>query len=142
VYDNQDPGTGFTNYLRLPSSSLTVHLEPGDSDLFVYEIDAECNLGGAGLGDYVDVQARVNGLLTPPLGGSARLQPQDVPTRLALCSTGERRTVAKSWAIRLSGGSSGADYTFTTYWRATDVGPYSHLIARLDNRTVRVTRYN
>jgi hypothetical protein len=47
-----------------------------------------------------------------------------------------------SWAARLSGGDSGADYTFTIWWRAADVNAFNALFARLDNRTVKITRYN
>jgi hypothetical protein len=114
----------------------------GNSDLFVYEIDAECSLGSADQGDAVLLQARLNGFVRPLLGGPALLQPQDVPTDLEVCASQERQSVAKSWAIRLSGGSSGADYTFTIWWRASDVNAFNALIARLDNRTVRITRYN
>ena len=142
-YSIDDPVTrGGTRYLELASSNLTVHLNAGDSDLFVYEIDAECSLASAGAGDTVLLQARLNGLVRPILGGPAFLQPQDVPTDLEICGTDARHSVAKSWAVRLSGGSAGADFTFTIWWRAADVNAFNALFARLDNRTVRITRYN
>ena len=142
-YSLDDPATaGGTRFLLLPSSNLTVHLNAGDSDLFLYEIDAECSLSSAGQGDSIQLQARLNGLVRPILGGAAILQPQDVPTDLEVCSSRERQSVAKSWAARLSGGSSGADFTFTIWWRAADVNAFNALVARLDNRTVRITRYN
>jgi hypothetical protein len=142
-YSLDDPATaGGTRFLLLPSSNLTVHLNAGDSDLFVYELDAECSLGSAAQGDSVQLQARLNGLVRPVLGGPAILQPQDVPTDLEVCSSRERQSVAMSWAARLSGGDSGADYTFTIWWRAADVNAFNALFARLDNRTVKITRYN
>lgn len=142
-YSMDDPATnGGRRYFELASSDLTVHLNAGDSDLFVYEIDAECSLGSAGQGDSVHLQARLNGQVRPILGGPALLQPQDVPEDLAICSSSAPVAVTKSWAVRLTGGSAGADFTFTIWWRAADVNAFNALIARLDNRTVRLTRYN
>jgi hypothetical protein len=143
-YSMDDPVTiGGTRYLELASSNLTVHLDAGESDLFVYEIDAECSLVSAGQGDSVSFQARLNGFVRAIIGGGpALLQPQDVPTDLEICAASTRQSVAKSWAVRLSGGSAGADFTFTIWWRAVDVNAFNALIVRLDNRTVRLTRYN
>jgi hypothetical protein len=142
-YNFDDPATaGGTRYFPLESSDLTVHVNAGDSDLFVYEIDAECSLSSAGQGDAITLQARINGVVRGVLGGPALLQPQNVPTDLEVCSSRERQSVAKSWAARLSGGAAGADFTFTIWWRASDVNAFNVLVARLDNRTVRLTRYN
>src|SRR5262245_6490095 len=114
-------------YLPLASSNLTVSLNAGDSDLFVYEIDAECSLASADNGDSISLQARINQLVRGVLGGPALLQPQDVPTDLEVCGSQTRQSVAKSWAVRLSGGNAGADYTFTIWWRAADVNAFNAL---------------
>lgn len=54
----------------------------GESDLFVYELTAECGIGERGSSfDGVAVQARLNGQMSaaPFGGGVAILQPQDMP---------------------------------------------------------------
>lgn len=59
------------------SGPLTVVLQPGDSDLFVYEFDGNCRTVG-GPNDYLAVQARLNGVVGPAPGASY-FQPQDNP---------------------------------------------------------------
>jgi hypothetical protein len=58
--------TESSGHVELPSSALTVQLLPGDSDLFVFEFDAECRLFNGGV-DILSVQARLNGAV----GGSS-----------------------------------------------------------------------
>ena len=130
---------------RLVSSDLTVHVNAGDSDLFVYQIDAQCDVDG-GDEDYVDLQARVNGFVRGVIGGPAFLQPQSVPTFLVMCP-GPRpflRSVAKRWVTRLLGGSEGFDYTFTIWWRVVDQFPRNlgFVNASLSKRIVTLTRYD
>jgi hypothetical protein len=123
---------------QLPSSALTVQLHPGDSDLFIFEFDAECLVAGSEA-DYLSVQARLNGVVGGSLGGSY-LQPQNNPTDLEACSSAARsHTISKSWVIRLfNSTSSPQSYTFSIWVRVVGEQP----IASLDNRIVRLTRYN
>ena len=53
-------------YHPLPNSLLTLVLQPGDSDLFVYEFDAACITVG-GPSDHLAMQARLNGVVGPPV---------------------------------------------------------------------------
>ena len=139
--NNNPTPAGSGPFGLLPSSELTVHMNPGESDLFVYEFDALCQTGGEN--DFIEVQARVNGLVRGVLGGPAILQPQPVPTFLWLCQGQALTVVAKSWVARLSAGSEGVDYTFTIWWRAVDVAPANPgLRGIFNNRIVKLTRYN
>jgi hypothetical protein len=77
-------------HAELPSSALTIVLQPDDSDLFVLEFDAECFMTGFAE-DRLSVQARLNGLVGwAVLGGlgPSFLQPQDNPPDLAVCKVG------------------------------------------------------
>ena len=130
---------------QLASSELTVHVNAGDSDLFVYEIDAACNVHG-GVEDRIDLQARVNGLVRGVIGGPAFLQPQGVPASLGFCPgpLSIPNVVAMSWVTRLGGGNAGFDYTFTIWWRAVDRIPLetaTGVDAVMNNRIVKLTRY-
>jgi hypothetical protein len=128
---------------ELPSSALTVQLLPGDSDLFVFEFDAECRLFNLGA-DILSVQARLNGAVGGILGGSY-LQPQNNPTDLEVCNAiGWVVAVSKSWVIRLSNTTSSPQtYTFSIWVRVVDGDPDDDFASgQLDNRTVRITRYN
>jgi hypothetical protein len=124
-------------------------VNPGDDDLFVFEFDAECRLFGfvgpvpvaPGTNDHVSVQARLNGFVGPLLGGSF-LQPQNSPSNLEFCGTRASQSVSKTWAVRLAGGTGGADWTFSIWWQVGDVGSDNVLSGWLDDRTVRITRYN
>jgi hypothetical protein len=133
-----------TTFSLLPSSTLQAHVNPGDSDLFVFELVAECQIGDdADQFDAVQVEARLNGLLTFALGGGgvAFLQPQDVPSDGRLCSGPGRQPVSKSWFVTLRGGESGTNWTFTIWWRLRGVHD-PNLFAGLINRVVRLTRYD
>jgi hypothetical protein len=134
-------------FVSLGSSSLTVLVNPGDSALFVFEFDAECRLEGTLFFEgYVEVQARASGPLG--LSGSA-LQPQNVTTGVEFCGTnaeqgkGTAQAAFKSWAVTLNGGSSGLIRTFSIWWRVVDKNNDSLNagLGRLDERTVRLTRY-
>jgi hypothetical protein len=144
--DTQIRGEG-TAFVMLGSSSLTVLVNPGESALFVFEFDAECRLDGSPFFEgYVEVQARAAGPLG--LSGSA-LQPQNVTTGIEFCGTnaeqgkGTAQSVSKSWAVTLNGGSSGLIRTFTIWWRVVDKNndALNAGLGRLDERTVRLTRY-
>jgi hypothetical protein len=136
-------------HVQLPSSALTMVLQPGDSDLFVFEFDAECFMGGDP-NDYLSVQARLNGAVGWAVVGGlgpSFLQPQDNPPDLAVCKSGTnpvRHTISKSWVIRLSNDtSSPVTYTFSIWVRAVNIGSDNNIIfCNLDNRIVRFTRYN
>ncbi len=133
---------GFSStYAQLPGSDLTVHLNAGESDVFVYELAAECALIGGGDGDYLLVQARVNGALSSPLGAPL-LQPQRRNEGLVLCSSAQAQAASMSWAIKLAGGSAGADYTLTVWWRVLDQYEPSNPGGSFGKRTVKITRYN
>jgi hypothetical protein len=129
-------------YVKLGSSELTVQLLPGDSDLFVYQFDAVCGISGGGVNDHVSVQARLNDAVG--LFGSSFLQPQHFPADLPFCGDFELHSVSKTWAIRLTNNSSSAiNYRFSIYVTVIDFGnDNSNLGALLDQRTVRITRYN
>jgi hypothetical protein len=137
-----------TAFALLGSSSLTVQVPPGDSDLFVFEFDAECRLDGTLFFEgYVEVQARAVG----PLGLSGSvLQPQNLPTGVEFCATNEEQgketaqSMSKSWAVRLNGGTTGVIRTFSIWWRVVDKNndTLNVGLGRLDERTVRLTRYN
>jgi hypothetical protein len=137
-----------TAFALLGSSTVTVLVNPGDSDLFVFEFDAECCLDGTFYFEgYVEVLARAYG----PLGLSgSELQPQNLPTGVEFCGTNAEQgkdtaqSVSKSWAVRLNGGSSGLIRTFSIWWRVVDKNndPFNAGLGRLDERTVRLTRYN
>jgi hypothetical protein len=137
-----------TAFALLGSSSLTVQVPPGDSDLFVFEFDAECRLDGTLFFEgYVEVQARAVG----PLGLSGSvLQPQNLPSGVEFCGTNEEQgketaqSVSKSWAVRLNGGTTGVIRTFSIWWRVVDKNndTLNVGLGRLDERTVRLTRYN
>jgi hypothetical protein len=133
-------------FALLPGSILQVVMPPGDSDLFVFEIVAQCEIGQiADWADGVAMQARLNGLMSfAPLGGGrALLQPQDMPNGGMLCSGPGMDSVSKSWFVRLSGGESGRTWTFSIWWKLIDGGgPNPQLAATLDNQTVRLTRYD
>jgi hypothetical protein len=138
-----------TAYALLGSSSLTVQVPPGDSDLFVFEFDAECRLDGTLFFEgYVEVQARANSPLG--LSGGSLLQPQNLPTGVEFCGTNAEQgketaqSVSKSWAVRLNGGTTGVIRTFSIWWRVVDKNndTLSIGLRRLDERTVRLTRYN
>ncbi len=135
-------------YALLGSSTLTVQVNPGDSDLFVFEFDAECRLVGSFYFEgYVEVLARAYGPLG--LGGSV-LQPQNLPNGVEFCGTNAEQgkdtaqSVSKSWAVRLNGGTSGLIRTFSIWWRVVDKNndAFNAGLGRLDERTVRLTRYN
>jgi hypothetical protein len=129
-----------STHAELPSSTLTVQLQPGDSDLFVLEFDAECVLFG-GHFDSFSVQARLNGAVGGVLGGSL-LHPQNNPTDLRVCSTGQN-TISKSWVTRLSNTtSSPLTYTFSIWVRVVDIDDFINAHGILDNRIVRLTCYD
>ena len=125
----------------LPNSLLTLVLQPGDSDLFVYELDAGCFTVG-GPSDSVVVQARLNGVVGSP--GASYFQPQNNPTNLEACSTnGAYQTISKSWVIRLSNTTSlPQTYTFGIWVKTVDSGLPNNSYTAIYNRTVRYTRYN
>jgi hypothetical protein len=132
-------------HAQLTSSALTIELQPGDSDLFVFEFDAQCVVGG-GAEDYLSVQARLNGFVGIGASGSF-LQPQSNPPDLHACTGSEgRHTIAKSWVIRLSNTtSSPQSHTFSIWVRVIDAGEPNQPnppFCLLDNRTVRITRYD
>ena len=137
-----------TEYALLGSSTLTVQVKPGESALFVFEFDAECRLVGTFYFEgYVEVLARAYG----PLGLSGSiLQPQNVPDGVEFCGTNAEQgkdtaqSVSKSWAVRLNGGTSGLIRTFSIWWRVVDknTDPFNAGLGRLDERTVKLTRYN
>jgi hypothetical protein len=147
--DTQIRGEG-PAFVLLPSSSVTVQVAPRDSDLFVFELDAECRLDGTLFFEgYVEVQARASGPLG--LSGSTQLvQPQNLPAGVEFCSTNEEQgkgtaqSVSKSWAVRLNGGDTGLIRTFSIWWRVVDKNndSFNAGLGRLDERTVRLTRYN
>jgi hypothetical protein len=126
---------------ELPSSALTVQLNPGDNDLFVLEFDAQCSVTG-GPGDYLSVQARLNGLLLDG-DGISFFQPQDT-FNLQACDTSVfNQTISKSWVIRLQNTtSSPVTYTFSIWVRVVDIQTENLVRVALDNRIVRFTRYN
>ena len=136
-----------TAFVLLGSSTLTVQVNPGESDLFVFEFDAECRLDGTAFFEgYVEVQARAYG----PLGLSGSvLQPQNLPDGVQFCGTNAEQgkdtaqSVAKSWAVRLNGGTTGLIRTFSIWWRVVDKNndAFNAGLGRLDERTVRLTRY-
>src|SRR5262245_24663100 len=129
----------------LSSSTLQAHVNPGDSDLFVFELAAECTVDfAANELDTVDVQARLNGLVSAPIGGGvATLQPQELPNGGALCQSRGFHSASKSWVVTLSGGESGTNWTFTIWWRfRSSADPEHSHIAVLRNRIVRLTRYD
>jgi hypothetical protein len=133
-------------HVLLDSSSLDVHVDPGEVDLFVFQFDAECSLDNTeplDPNDWVSVQARLNGLVSNPLGGGRSfLQPQDSPPDGLFCRGPGTHAVSKSWVVRLNGGPSGANYTFEIWWRVVDPGLNNpQKTATLDNRIVRLTRY-
>ena len=141
-------GSG-SSYTSLPSSSLTVHVNPGDDNLFVFEFEAECHLRNfadvnftPGVHDHVSVQARLNGLVGPPSGRPSALQPQSLPTDLEVCGSFAHQTISKSWAVRLAGGASGADWTFSIRVQVVDVFSDDSLTVTFDDRMVRITRYD
>jgi hypothetical protein len=113
-----------------------------DSDLFVYEFDAECAIGGAGANDHISVQARLNDGVG--LFGSSFLQPQDLPADLQFCADFAQHAVSETWAIRLTNTSSSAiNYRFSIYVSVFDAGNDNfNLAGWLDDRTVKITRYN
>jgi len=137
-----------TEYALLGSSSLTVQVKPGESALFVFEFDAECRLVGTFYFEgYVEVLARAYG----PLGLSGSvLQPQNLPDGVEFCGTNAEQgkdtaqSVSKSWAVRLNGGTSGLIRTFSIWWRVVDKNndQFNAGLGHLDERTVRLTRYN
>ena len=132
-----------SSYSLLPNSAISVDIQPGENDFFVLEFDAACHLKGA-LQDYLSLQVRLNGAVGGVLGGSL-LQPQDNPTDLRTCPSGDQwHSVSKSWAIRLSNTTSSLQqrYTFSIWVRVVSVSEQSGPFAHLDNRTVRLTRYN
>ena len=132
-----------SSHSLLPHSVISVDIQPGDNDLFVLEFDAACRLKG-GVQDYLSLQARLNGAVGGVLGGSF-LQPQDNPTDLRACSSGDKwHTVSKSWVIRLSNTTSLLQqrHTFSIWVRVVSASEPSGPFAYLDNRTVRLTRYN
>ena len=133
---------GETIHHPLASSLLTVVIQPGDSDLFVFEFDAQCTVVG-GPFDYLSVQARLDGVVGGVIGGSY-FQPQDIPPDLQACSTnGARQTISKSWVIRLSNTtSSPQSHTFSIWVKTVEFAPLNNAHTTLDNRTVRYTRYN
>jgi hypothetical protein len=129
----------------LSSSTLQAHVNPGDSDLFVFELIAECTVDYAADNiDGVDVQARLNGFVSAPVGGGvAVLQPQTSPNGGRLCEGRGLHAASKSWVVTLTGGQSGTNWTFTIWWRFPSVAdPERNHIAVLRNRTVRLTRYD
>jgi hypothetical protein len=129
----------------LSSSTLQAHVNPGDSDLFVFELIAECTVDyAADNSDGVDVQARLNGSVSGPVGGGvALLQPQALPTGGRLCEGPGLHAASKSWVVTLTGGESGTNWTFTIWWRFPSVAdPERGHIAVLQHRTVRLTRYD
>ena len=125
----------------LPNSLLTLVLQPGDSDLFVYEFDAGCFTVG-GPSDSVVVQARLNGVVGSP--GASYFQPQNNPTNLEACSTnGAYQTISKSWVIRLANTTSlPQTYTFAIWVKTLDRGLLNNAYTGFFNRTVRYTRFN
>ena len=132
-----------SSHSLLPNSVISVDLQPGDNDFFVLEFDAACRLKGA-VQDYLSLQARLNGAVGGVLGGSF-LEPQDNPTDLRACSSGDNwHTVSKSWVIRLANTSSPLQqrYPFSIWVRVVSASEPSGPFAYLDNRTVRLTRYN
>jgi hypothetical protein len=132
-----------SSHSLLPNSVISVDLQPGANDFFVLEFDAACRLKGATT-DYLSLQVRLNGAVGGVLGGSF-LQPQDSPTDLHACSSGDKwQTVSKSWVIRLSNTTSPLQqrYTFSIWVRVVSADGPSGPYAFLDNRTVRLTRYN
>ena len=139
------PVGGLNAHVQLTSSALTMELQPGDSDLFVFEFDAQCVVTG-GPEDYLSVEARVNGFVGLGASGSF-LQPQSNPPDLHACTGSEgRHTISKSWVTRLSNTTaSPQSHTFSIWVRVIDAGepnqpnpPFS----LLDNRIVRITRYD
>jgi hypothetical protein len=132
------PGEGAT--VKLGSSELTVGLAPGDSDLFVYEFNAECRISGGPL-DHVSVHARLNDQLG--FSGVSFLQPQSFPPNLGFCSTFGPNSVSKAWAIRLTNNTSSAiSYRFSIYTTVIDFNNDNTAVGLLNDRTVRLTRYN
>ena len=131
------------SYAQLTSTALTMELQPGDSDLFVLEFDAECIVSG-GPEDYLSVQARLNGFVGLFGAGGSFLQPQSNPTDLQACTGSEgRHTISKSWVVRLSNTTSTPQsHTFSIWVRLFDAGEQNLPYSLLDNRIVRVTRYN
>jgi hypothetical protein len=131
-------------YVLLPSSSITVHVAAGDNDLFVFEFSAECSMVvSPGQGDHIRLQARFDGFVSAPFGGGPSiLQPQNSPPdHLVDCRS--RHTISRMWAVRIAGGASGADHTFSIWWRVVDSLPDDgDLFGLLDNRIVRSTRYH
>lgn len=129
-------------YLQLSSSALTIELQPGDSDLFVFEFDAECVVSG-GPEDYLSVQARLNGFVGLGASGSF-LQPQSNPPDLHACTGSEgEHTISKSWVIRLSNTtSSPQSHTFSIWVQLVDAGTPDQPYSILDDRIVRITRYD
>jgi len=129
-------------YKQLTSSALTIELQPGDSDLFVFEFDAACVVSG-GPEDYLSVQARLNGFVGLGANGSF-LQPQSNPPDLHACTGSEgRHTISKSWVIRLSNTtSSPQNHTFSIWVQLVDAGELNQPFSLLDDRIVRITRYD
>ena len=137
-----------TAFALLGSSTLTVQVKPGESDLFVFEFDAECRLDGTLFFEgYVEVLAQASG----PLGLSGSvLQPQNLPDGVEFCGTNAEQgkdtaqSVSKSWAVRLNGGTTGLIRTFSIWWRVVDKNndAFNAGLGRLDERTVRLTRYH
>jgi hypothetical protein len=132
-----------SSHSLLPNSVIAVDLQPGDNDFFVLEFDAACRLKGDP-SDYLSLEARLNGAVGGVLGGSF-LQPQNNPTDFHACSSGDKwQTVSKSWVIRLANTTSLLQqrHTFAIWVRVVDADGPSGPYAVLDNRMVRLTRYN
>jgi hypothetical protein len=145
VRTNRNPvAIGEGAYVKLGSSELTVQLAPGDSDLFVYEFDAQCHIPGAGWDDSIAVEARLFDAIG--LFGSSFLQPQDFPhADLRFCgNNAARQSMSKTWAIRLTNSSASAvNYRFSIYvWAVDGANDDANLTGWLDDRTVKITRYN
>jgi hypothetical protein len=123
---------------QLESSALTVQLRPGDSDLFVFEFNAECWVFHPMEDDPIDHLVGIFGF--------SFLQPQDSSPTLAACSGGQaRHTISKNWVIRLSNTTTSPQtYTFSIWVRTVDLSslvpnePFTYL----NDRIVRLTRYN
>jgi hypothetical protein len=126
----------------LPNADVTAFVAPNGNDMFVLTFSGECRLFGAGIDDWVQLEA----IRTQTFSGittTIPIQPQS-PTgadSMAFCGANSWNMNSAQFAVRLGAGSLGQAYRFRIRWRIVDSGLNNALRAWLDDWTFKVEQY-
>jgi len=143
VAENSPTTTTSHAYVNVPGAAASWFVPANDSDLLNVSFTAECRLinnplppGGAA--NWVELRV-VLSRVPAAAGFPVVMQPYDVASPMAFCSANEYAMHGANFAARVSGGTTGANFTAQVQYR---VAGAAGLTAWLDDYMLELLAFN